>query len=90
MLAEGPRLAPEPPTADDSVLTPPNPKLPRPSPAASPERASKVPRLMRLFPLVVFGAVLAANAGAGKHALWVIVPIALSAILFRFIRKRSE
>ena len=46
--------------------------------------------LVRLFPLALFGLVLAANVGAGKHALWVIVPIALSAILLRFVRKARK
>ena len=42
---------------------------------------------MRLFPLALFGIVLAANAGAGKYAIWVVLPIAVAAILFRFARK---
>jgi hypothetical protein len=91
MLAEGPRVAPEPPTADGSVLTSTPTPTPSPAKTTPQDRAKKMPRgLMRLFPLALFGLVLAANAGAGKHALWVIVPIAVSAILFRFIRKRSE
>ena len=89
MLAEGPRVAPEPPTADGSV--PKTPKPQRPSPTGSQDGAWKVPRgLMRLFPLVVFGAVLAANAGAGKYAVWVIVPIAVGAMLIRFVRKARK
>ena len=87
MLAEGPRVAPEPPTADGSVLTPPSPK-PLPSTPASRDRAPKLPPgLMRLFPIGLFALVLAANAGAGKYAVWVIVPIALAAIVIRLMRK---
>jgi hypothetical protein len=86
MLAEGPRVAPEPPTADSSVLK--TPITPRPSPAGSQDRGLKVPRgLMRIFPLAVFGLILAANAGAGKYAFWVIVPIAVGATVIRFVRK---
>jgi hypothetical protein len=95
MLAEGPRVAPEPPTADgfpptDSSPTPtPTPTpVPPPSPPVSADRASKVPRgLMRLFPLALFGVVLAANAGAGKYAFWVIVPVAVGVTLIRLVRK---
>jgi hypothetical protein len=87
MLAEGPRVAPEPPTADGSVLTPQSSK-PLPSTTASQDRARKMPPgLMRLFPIGLFAVVLAANAGAGKYAVWVIFPIALAAILTRLIRK---
>jgi hypothetical protein len=100
LLAEGPRVAPEPATADGSMLTTPTPTptptTPRPSPAptaptAPQDRAKKMPRgLMRLFPLALFGVVLAANAGAGKYAIWVILPIAVAAILFRFVRKAGK
>ena len=86
MLAEGPRVAPEPPTADGSAPTPAKPSRPSPSPAQA--GTPKVPRgLMRVFPLVLFGVVLAANAGAGKYAFWVIVPIAVGAIVIRLVRK---
>jgi hypothetical protein len=98
MLAEGPRVAPEPPTADGfAPMAPadspprPSPSRPSPSPTASRKRELNVPvNLRRLIPLAVFGVVLASRAGAGKHALWVIVLIALSAILFGFIRKRRK
>ena len=93
MLAEGPRVAPEPPTADGFAPMAPADSSPRPapSPAVSRKREWNMPvSLQRLIPLAIFGVVLASNAGAGKHALWVIVPIAASAILFRYIRKRSK
>jgi len=93
MLAEGPRVAPEPPTADGFAPTAPaaSPPGPSPPPAVSRKREWNMPlNLRRLIPLAVFGVVVASNAGAGKHALWVIVPVALSAILFAFIRKRRK
>jgi hypothetical protein len=91
LLAEGPRVAPEPPTADGSMLTTPTKPRPSPAPTAPQDRGKKIPpALLRLFPLALFGLVVAANAGQGTHALWVIVPVALSAIRFRFIRKRSK
>jgi hypothetical protein len=91
LLAEGPRVAPEPPLADGSMRTPPTTPRPSPGPAAPQDGTKKIPRgLVRLFPLVVFGVVLAANAGAGKYAVWVIVAIALGTILLRFMRKAGK
>jgi uncharacterized protein HemX len=91
LLAEGPRVAPEPPTADDSMRTTPTTPRPSPAPTAPQDRAKKLPRgLVRLFPLAVFGVVLAANAGAGKYAVWVIVAIALGTGLLRFARKAGK
>jgi hypothetical protein len=88
LLAEGPRMAPEPATADGSMLTTPTMPRPSPAPTAPQNRPKKIPRgLVRLFPLALFGVVLAANAGAGKYAVWVIVPIVAGAILFRSMRK---
>jgi hypothetical protein len=70
------------------MLTTPTTPRPSPAPTAPQNRAKKVPQgLVRLFPLALFGVVLAANAGAGKYAIWVILPIAAAAILFRFVRK---
>jgi hypothetical protein len=91
LLAEGPRIAPEPPTADGSMLTTPTTPTAPKTPTAAQDRAKKVPRgLVRLFPLVLFGVVLAANSGAGKYAVWVIVAIALGTILLRFARKAGR
>jgi hypothetical protein len=91
LLAEGPRVAPEPPMADGSMRTTPTTPRPSPAPTAPQDRAKTIPRgLVRLFPLLVFGAVLAANAGAGKYAVWVIVAIAFGTILLRFARKAGR
>ena len=88
MLAEGPRVAPEPPTADgfapiDSSAPPASPSTTAPA-----NRNSQVPRgLLRLLPIGIFALVLAANAGAGKYAIWVIVPVAIAATVIQFVRK---
>ena len=81
-------VTPEPATADGSMVTTSTTPRPSPGPTAPQDRGKKIPPgLVRLFPLALFGVVLAANAGAGKYAVWVIVPIAAAAILFRFVRK---
>ena len=89
LLAEGPRIAPEPPTADGFAVPPQEtPKSSRPAPQ---DGGRKVPSgLVRLFPIGVFAVVLAANAGAGKYALWVIVPLAVGLTLFRLARKGNK
>ena len=85
MLAEGPRVAPEPPTADGPVVGSASP--PR---SSSPPRGWSIPRgLGRLIPFAVFAVVLAANAGgAGKYAFWVIAPIAILVTVIQARRKR--
>ena len=91
LLAEGPRVAPEPPTADGAAAVTPTPPAPLADPPPSttkPARRSPGP-WMRVLPIGVFGIVLAANAGLGKHAIWVIIPaIALLFGLRTFARRR--
>jgi hypothetical protein len=88
MLAEGPRVAPEPPTADGfAPIDSPAPPA-SPAPTARTSRNAQVPRgLLRLLPIGIFALVLAANAGAGKYAIWVIVPVAIAATVIQHVRK---
>jgi hypothetical protein len=85
MLAEGPRVAPEPPTADGfAPIDSPAP----PAPTARTSRNAQAPRgLLRLLPIGIFAVVLAANAGAGKYAIWVIVPVAIAVTVIQQVRK---
>ncbi len=86
MLAEGPRVAPEPPLADGTPLTPAQPSGRGPT-----DRARTVSwPVRRLLPFAFFGVVVAANAGLGKYALWVLVPIALAAFLVQRRRRASK
>jgi hypothetical protein len=93
LLAEGPRVAPEPPTADGFA---PIDASPRPSPASSSPSTSRsrswqIPvSLRRLIPLAVFALVLLSNSGAGKYAIWAIVAIAVGAMLIRVVRKATR
>jgi hypothetical protein len=93
MLAEGPRVAPEPPTADG--FAPIDDASPRPSPSPSPSssrnRSWQIPlSLRRLIPLAVFAVVLLSNSGAGKYAISAIAAIAVGAALIRVVRKATK
>jgi hypothetical protein len=93
MLAEGPRVAPEPPTADG--FAPIDDASPRPSPSSSPSssrnRSWQIPlSLRRLIPLAVFAVVLLSNSGAGKYAISAIAAIAVGAALIRVVRKATK
>jgi hypothetical protein len=95
MLAEGPRVAPEPPTADgfapiDDASPRPSPS-PSPSPSSSRNRSWHIPlSLRRLIPLAVFAVVLLSNSGAGKYAISAIAAIAVGAALIRVVRKATK
>ena len=93
LLAEGPRVAPEPPMADGfaPIDASPRPSPPSSSTPRSRSRSWQIPlSLRRLIPLAVFAVVLLSNSGAGKYAVWVIVAIALGTILIRFARKAGK
>jgi hypothetical protein len=93
MLAEGPRVAPEPPTADGfaPVDASPRPSPQSSSPPTSRKRSWQVPvSLRRLIPLAVFAVVLLSNSGAGKYAILAIAAIAVGAALIRVVRKATR
>jgi hypothetical protein len=93
MLAEGPRVAPEPPSADGftPVDASPRPSPPSSSPPTSRNRSWQVPlSLRRLIPIAVFGVVLLSNSGAGKYAILAIAAIAVGAVLIRVVRKGTR
>jgi hypothetical protein len=85
MLAEGPRVAPEPPSATPSTVADTAAK-----PDAPPRtRAARRP-IARLIPLAIFGVYLLANRyGAGSYAFWVFPAFVACAIAVRAIRKRG-
>ena len=90
MLAEGPRIAPEPQTAD----TAPAVAAPR-APAARPERSPRSPSLgsrpwlVRLLPFGLFAAVIGAQ-GLGRYG-WVVIIAAVGiAALVRAAHRRSR
>jgi hypothetical protein len=93
LLAEGPRVAPEPPTADGfaPIDSSPRSSPPSSSPPTSRSRSWQIPvSLRRLIPLAVFAVVLLSNSGAGKYAIWAIAAIAVGAMLIRVVRKATR
>ena len=89
MLAEGPRVAPEPPLADGYVVT--APKQPRPARGPARSWSWQAPRMLRrLLPLAIFGVIAASNAGAGKYAFPVVAVVVIGAIVIQRLRKAGE
>jgi hypothetical protein len=94
MLAEGPRVAPEPPTADASVLAG---SSAQPSPAsqspvgARQDGGRKMPRiLMRFLPLALLGVLLVAGHGLGKYAFFIFIAVVWGSVLIKRVRRTGK
>ena len=83
LLAEGPRVAPEPESAEPAAPVVPAPRRPR--------QSQQIPARMlwRLVPLGVFAVVLIANGrGSGHYAFAVFAAIIAVSAIVRMIRRR--
>ncbi len=89
MLAEGPRVAPEPPAAVDSMPAGSSPPAPAPTTQGGARRARRP--LTRLVPLGLLAVFLAlSHAGLGRYAFLAFIAVAAGAGLIEKARRARK